>query len=135
LQTASIEVVTPTEGDHAPLAEKAVKLELFEWLLSQVANEILLFVRRDQCRFATHAGGRFICAFEKGLSASSTDPDWDVYIGCELKLGADAKHSPVWRIQFRPIWSPDKRLCRCRLQVARAFPKFDANWNVAQSKP
>ena len=65
LQTASIEVVTPTEGDHAPPAEKAVKLELFEWLLSQAANEILLFVRRDQCRFVTHAGGQFICAFEQ----------------------------------------------------------------------
>src|SRR6516164_437559 len=65
LQTAFIEVVTPTEGDHAPLAKKAVELELFEWLLSRVANEILLFVRRDQCRFVTHAGGQFICAFEQ----------------------------------------------------------------------
>src|SRR5262249_9990112 len=65
LQTASIEVVTPTEGDDAPLAEKAVELELFESLLSQVANEILLFVKRDQCRFVKHAGGQFSCAFEQ----------------------------------------------------------------------
>ena len=61
------------------------------------------------------------------------DRDWDVYIGCELKVGADAKHSPVRRIQFRPIWSPDSYCVGAGFQVARAHAKFDANWNVAES--
>ena len=84
----------------------------------------------NACRRAIH-----LC-FRTGLSASSTrtltgtstsavNSKWELMLNILLS----------GEFNFEQFWPPDKRLCRCRLQVARAFPKFDANWNVAQSKP
>jgi hypothetical protein len=49
-------------------------------------------------------------------------------------VGADAKYLPFGEFNFDQF-GRDERPCRCRLQVATAFPEFDANWSVAQSEP
>ena len=53
-QTTAIKVMAPAERDHAPLAEKAVKLELFERKRGKLIKQRLLFLTRDDLRRVAH---------------------------------------------------------------------------------